>query len=112
VPLGLAAWLAFTLSFVFANLSYAFPVLSDPLGWGWNLLGTQDVAWRPWLAGWIPSLQAIVLIVGLMISITTSDSILRTFTGGQEAVEGLVIQATVLTAETLLFLWLYLGASA
>ena len=109
---GLAAWMAFTLSFVFANLSYALPVLSDPFGWGWNLLGTQDVAWRPWLAAGSRSLQAILLIVGLMAAITTADAILRKFTGGQEAVEGLAIQATVLTAETVVFLWLYLGASA
>ena len=33
VPLGLAAWIAFSLSFVFANLSYLWPALSDPMGW-------------------------------------------------------------------------------
>ncbi len=38
VPLGLAAWIAFSLSFVLANLSYLLPVLSDPFGWGWDLL--------------------------------------------------------------------------
>jgi len=112
VPLGLAAWLAFTLSFVFANLSYALAVLSDPLGWGWNLLGTAGLAWRPWLADWIPRLQATVLIVGLVMSIRTSDAILRTFTGGRAAAHGLVVQAAALTAGTLFFLWLYLGASA
>jgi 4Fe-4S binding domain len=41
VPLGMAAWVAFSLSFVFANFSYVLMVLSDPFGWGWNLLGTQ-----------------------------------------------------------------------
>jgi ferredoxin len=112
VPLGLVAWLAFTLSFVFANLSYVLPVLSDPLGWGWNLLGTGDLAWRPWLAGWIPWLQASVLIVGLMMSIVTSDAILRALTRGRATVHGLAVQAAALTVETLFFLWLYLGASA
>ena len=32
VPLGLMAWIAFSLSFVFANISYLWPTLSDPLG--------------------------------------------------------------------------------
>ncbi len=112
VPLGLAAWLAFTLSFVFANLSYALPVLSDPLGWGWNLLGTGDLTWRPWLAGWVPWLQVSALVVGLMMSIKTADAILRTFAGGPASVLGLVVLTAALTAETLFFLRLYLGASA
>ncbi len=65
VPLGLAAWIAFSLSFVFANLSYLWPVLSDPLGWGWNLFGTAQAAWTPYLTGVTPALQTIVLLVGL-----------------------------------------------
>ncbi|HWU38176.1 MAG TPA: hypothetical protein VN203_11075, partial [Candidatus Acidoferrum sp.] len=112
VPLGLAAWLAFTLSFVFANLSYSLPALSDPLGWGWNVFGTGDVAWRPWLVGWVPWLQMILLIVGLMMSIKTADAILRTFAEGRARTQGLAVQTAALTAETLFFLWLYLGASA
>lgn len=111
VPLGLAAWVAFTLSFVFANLSYALPVLSDPFGWGWNLLGTRDLPWRPWLMGWVPTLQAIVLIAGLIGAIATAHGILRMFTGKREALRGLLIQAVLLTAETIFFLWVYLGAS-
>lgn len=65
VPLGLAAWIAFSLSFVFANLSYLGPALSDPFGWGWNLVGTAGVAWTPFLTGLTPVLQAAVLLVGL-----------------------------------------------
>ena len=66
VPLGLAAWIAFSLSFVFANLSYLWPVMSDPLGWGWDLLGTAGAAWTPYLSGVTPTLQAGVLLVGLL----------------------------------------------
>jgi polyferredoxin len=65
VPLGLAAWIAFSLSFVLANISYLWPVLSDPLGWGWNLLGTAQAAWTPYLTGATPVLQAGVLLGGL-----------------------------------------------
>lgn len=112
VPLGLAAWMAFTVSLVFANLSYALPVLSDPFGWGWNLLGTRDVAWHPLFPAWVPLVQAALLIAGLVASIAAADAILRKVHGGRAALAGLTIQAVVLTAETGVFLWLYLGASA
>ncbi|HEY4691468.1 MAG TPA: 4Fe-4S binding protein [Anaerolineae bacterium] len=65
VPLGLAAWIAFSLSFIFANLSYVWPTLSDPMGRGWNLFGTAGVAWTPYLTQVVPTLQAVVLIGGL-----------------------------------------------
>ncbi len=65
VPLGLAAWIAFSLGFVFANASYLGPALSDPFGWGWDLFGTAGWAWTPWLTGVTPALQALVLVGGL-----------------------------------------------
>lgn len=112
VPMGLGAWMAFTLSLVFANLSYAFSVMSDPFGWGWNLLGTRDVAWHPWLMTWVPPVQAGLLVAGLIASIATADAILRKFQGNTMRIRGLAIQTGVLTAETMFLLWLYLGASA
>jgi hypothetical protein len=112
VPLGLAAWMAFTVSLVFANLSYALPVLSDPFGWGWNLLGTRDVAWHPLFTGWVPPIQAALLITGLIASIVAADAILRKLHGSGMAFRGLAIQAIALTAETTFLLWLYLGATA
>jgi ferredoxin len=65
VPLGLAAWIAFSISFVLANLSYIWPVLSDPFGWGWNLFGTGSADWSPYLAQIVPALQAVALLGGL-----------------------------------------------
>ena len=59
------AWIAFSLSFVFASLSYLWPALSDPLGAGWNLFGTAHVAWQPYLMSSVPFLQAGVLSSGL-----------------------------------------------
>jgi hypothetical protein len=112
VPLGLAAWAAFTLAFVLANLSYAGPVLSDPFGWGWDLFGTRDVAWRPLLSAWLPALQAVVLVGGLVTAVRTADGVLRTVSGGRRPRRGLALVAATLTAETIALLWLYLGALA
>lgn len=69
VPLGLTAWIAFSLSFVLVNFSYAWSVLSDPLGWGWNLLGTVGLKWTPYIPGLIPYLQVPVLLIGLTAAI-------------------------------------------
>ncbi len=68
-PLGLTAWVAFSLSFVFANFSYLWPVMSDPLGWGWNLLGTAGASWQPYLMAWVPPLQVFTLLIGLVWSL-------------------------------------------
>jgi polyferredoxin len=75
VPLGLCAWIAFSLAFVFANFSYLWPALSDPLGWGWNLFGTASMVWTPYLTQFVPTLQVIVLLVGLAWSSATTYQI-------------------------------------
>lgn len=71
VPLGLAAWVAFSLSFVLANLSYVGAVISDPFGWGWNLFGTATQSWTPFFTQIIPGLQVAVLLGGLIWSVLT-----------------------------------------
>ena len=66
IPLGLAAWIAFSLAFVFTNLSYIGPAISDPFGWGWNLMGAADQSWTPYLTQALPALQIVVLLGGLI----------------------------------------------
>jgi hypothetical protein len=69
VPLGLAIWIAFTLSFTLTNISYAWPALSDPFGWGWDLFGTAGMGWTPYLSGVVSYLQIPVLIAGLVAAV-------------------------------------------
>ncbi len=71
IPLGLAFWAAFSLSFVMANATYVLSALSDPFGWGWNLFGTAGLAWKPLPMGLLPSLQVLILVGGLLWSIRT-----------------------------------------
>jgi hypothetical protein len=65
VPVGLAAWIAFTLSLVLVNGSYVGAVVSDPFGWGWNLFGTAGAGWVPAFTGLLPLAQSAVLLAGL-----------------------------------------------
>jgi hypothetical protein len=106
VPLGLAAWIAFSLSFVFINFSYVWPLLSDPFGWGWDLFGTASLSWTPYLSGVVPILQIPVLLVGLVAAINLAIKTAR-HQGGRPLVALPVVGFCALA--TAGFLWLYLG---
>jgi len=105
IPLGLAAWAAFSLGFVFINLSYAWQVMSDPFGWGWNLFGSANWAWTPYLSGLVPLLQAIILLLGLAGAVSV---VLHT-----ARVHGVAYASTApiigfCAACTLAMMWLYM----
>lgn len=68
LPLGLMAWIAFTVSFAFPKLGYVADVINDPLGWGWNLLGAAYTPWTPDVASFSPTIQALLLLAGLFWS--------------------------------------------
>ncbi len=110
VPMGLMGWIAFSFSFVFVNGSYALPVLSDPFGWGWNLLGTKDFPWTPFLPQVAAALQLITLLIGLGFSIAIAYRIGRQHAGSDAlAWRGALPITAFLTGVTLLFTKLYLG---
>jgi hypothetical protein len=68
IPLGLMAWVAFSLSFVLTNATYIVAALSDPLGFGWNLFGTASVAWQPVLTTLLAPAQTLALVGGVIWS--------------------------------------------
>lgn len=110
VPLGLAAWIAFSFGFVLINGSYALSVASDPFGWGWNLFGTADTPWSPLWPTAINFLQVGVLTIGLLFAINTVYKIARQHTNTHH----LALRATLpitgfMVAVTLGFLRLYMG---
>ena len=73
IPLGLMFWVAFSLSFVLTNASYIFAALSDPLGLGWNLFGTANLAWHPMLTSILAPAQTLALVGGLVWSARTAQ---------------------------------------
>ena len=106
VPLGLAAWCAFSLSLVFANGSYAWPVLSDPFGWGWDLFGTAAWGWTPYTTRLLPYLQALVLWLGLAGALVVTQA--RTHGLGLRRLAAAPVVAFC-AVYALAFLGLYLG---
>jgi hypothetical protein len=69
IPLGLAGWIAFTVAFALVDISYAVPLISDPLGWGWDLFGTASYPWTMYIPNLVPYFQILIMLGGLVISI-------------------------------------------
>ncbi|PKO16630.1 MAG: hypothetical protein CVU39_07345 [Chloroflexi bacterium HGW-Chloroflexi-10] len=102
IPLGLMAWIAFTISFAFAKFSYVLPVLFDPLGWGWNLIGLSNITWVGQSTSFSLLLQVIVLVVGLFWS---SRVIIRITESAKQALPLIIFCGLF----SLSMLWLLIG---
>ena len=68
-PVGIFAWIAFSLLAIMVNYGYIISVFSDPLGLGWDLLGTADTHFKALIPDWIPVIQGIVLLAGLYLGV-------------------------------------------
>jgi polyferredoxin len=105
VPLSLTAWIAFCLSFVFTNGSYLLPVLSDPFGWGWNLFGTSNAMWTPYISQYIPLLQAGILTGGLFWATRRTQQVAEEVKAPRQALP-IIVFCTLITFS---LLWLFIG---
>lgn len=70
IPLGIFAWIAFSLPPLMINYGYILAVISDPLGLGWDLFGTAGYPFKPFLPEWIPAIQGILLLGGLYLALS------------------------------------------
>jgi hypothetical protein len=71
IPIGLACWIAFALATLLSMMTFVLQSLSDPFGWGWNLLG---MAGSPWHIIWspaIPWLQVACVLIGAAYALQT-----------------------------------------
>jgi hypothetical protein len=102
IPLGLMFWVAFSVSFVLTNGTYILASLSDPLGLGWNLLRTADIAWQPLLTSLVAPLQTLALVGGLIWTMYVARK-----AAAKARLSSIPVIAFSFTA-TLLMLWLLL----
>lgn len=109
VPLTLMAWIAFSIPILQVNWAYIVNTVSDPFGWGWNLLGTRDIHWSPILPSIIPYEQLGVILVGVYFSVRTGYRLAEENLGGKHLLRGFVpyLVFTLLVAS--FFTWLFLG---
>jgi len=65
VPIGLMVWVSFVVPMLMVNLTFLLQSLSDPFGWGWDLLGTSGMPWHQLWPGAIPWIQVGCVLIGL-----------------------------------------------
>jgi hypothetical protein len=110
VPLGLMAWVAFSLPLLLVNGSYILMTLSDPFGWGWNLFGTANIPWTPLAPHWTPYIQVMLLLAGLYYALKTGyEQARRLFQGAMGTIKAFAPTSLFLTATVFSFLWLFAG---
>jgi hypothetical protein len=71
LPLGIAMWAVFFVETLMSNFTFILLTLSDPFGWGWDLLGTAGMPWiQVWPSG-VPWIQASFLLAGIGLSLSS-----------------------------------------
>jgi polyferredoxin len=110
VPMGLLAWIAFSVPLLMVNGSYIVSVASDPLGWGMNLLGTAEFPWTPFLPHWVPFLQVPILLTGLYFGVRALyKNGQELFSDRAQLLRSVIPCAGLLVGVTLVFLKLFIG---
>jgi polyferredoxin len=110
VPVGIFAWIAFSLPPLMINYHYILGVLSDPLGLGWNLFGTADFPFHPLIPGWIPIIQGVLLLAGLYFGIHRGHRAILPLAGTpQRAARLMVLPSLFVLLAINVLLRLYMG---
>jgi len=110
VPIGIFAWIAFSLPMLMVNYGYILNVLSDPLGLGWNILGTADFPFQPFYPQAIPIIQGIILLSGLYLGLSRGYLSLKDIMPGPAARARAMIVPSLLALSVInVFLRLYMA---
>jgi hypothetical protein len=109
VPIALAYHLAHYFSLLFIGGQYAIPLLSDPLGRGWNLFGTAgyqvDIGFVTPRLQWTVAVVAVVLghVVAVYLSHVTA---FRVFRSRSAALKSQVPMVCLMVGYTMISLWI------
>lgn len=71
IPIGLGCWIAFALATSLSMMTFVLQSLSDPFGWGWNLLGMAGSPWHIFWSTATPWLQVACVLIGVGYAIQT-----------------------------------------
>ncbi len=110
VPMGLLAWIAFSVPLIMVNGSYIISVSSDPLGWGMDLFGTAHFPWTPFWPEWVPFIQVPILLAGFYYGLRGLHKVGRQlFSDPVQLHRSLVPPTALLLGVTLVFIKLFIG---
>ena len=110
LPIGIFAWIAFSLPMLMVNYGYILNVLSDPLGLGWDILGTATFPFQPFYPESIPIIQGIILLSGLYFGLSRGYLGLKEIIPvSGERVKAMIIPSIFALLVINIFLKLYMG---
>ena len=110
IPLGILVWIAFSLPQVMINYSYIFSVLSDPLGFGWDLFGTASYPFKPFYPETIPIIQGFLVLLGLFFGLSRGfSSFTDLLSTGRERTRAMIVPSLLALVVVNVFLRLYMG---
>ena len=109
VPIALAYHVAHYFSLLFISGQYAIPLISDPLGRGWNLFGTAD--YRVDISVITPRLQwtvaVVAVVLGHVIAVYLSHvTALRFFRSRRAALLSQAPMVLLMVGYTMVSLWI------
>lgn len=109
VPIALAYHVAHYFSLLFIGGQYAIPLLSDPLGRGWNLFGTAgyqvDIGFVTPQLQW--SVAVVAVVLGHMVAVYLSHvTALRVFGSRRAALVSQIPMILLMVGYTMLSLWI------
>ena len=92
------------------NYGYIIAVFSDPLGLGWDLLGTADTHFKALIPDWIPVIQGVVLLAGLYLGLSRGFMALRDLLPDTNSqIRAMLLPAAFALLAVNLLLKLYMG---
>ncbi len=108
LPIALSSHLAHNLVHFLEEGTAAIPVISDPFGWGWNLLGTANLIAEPLLqASSLHLLQMSLIAIGYIGAVYVGWRVARQTFGGQlRSLLGLAPMLVLMIAFAGINLWL------
>lgn len=110
VPIGLCAWIAFGFPLILVNGTHVLATMSDPMGWGWDLLGLTHLAWTPLWPEYIAYVQVPILLLGLGYALRRGFGLgIELYADARRACWSLAPAALAGAGLTLAFLFLFAG---
>lgn len=110
VPVGLSVWIAFVVPMLLVNVTFVIQSISDPFGWGWDLLGTANTPWHQLWPSAIPWVQAIAVLTGLAYGLRAAWRIwLRAVGRPRAALRGMIPLAVLLFGLSGWLLWFFVN---
>jgi len=108
LPFSLFIWIAFILQMLFTNVSFVGQSLSDPFGWGWNLIGLAATPWKQFIPRFVPWIQVMCVLIGFIYSFRNLFRIWLDITAVKKSIiRGMLPQALFLWITACSFIWFY-----